>query len=139
VAILIFLKDCSVLQIVLFNLQQLIFTAYLISYRSLEDPKQCKLEIFNECMVTLAAQTLFAFTDFQGSGLDSEGKYLFGWYLTSIMLITVFINTLLSLLDTLATIYTALHRHFCPVTRKLPNADHSTSVAKKHIFFNDLT
>ena len=52
---LIFMKDCTVLQVVLFNLQQLISAAYLISYKSLEDPKQCKLEIFNECMVTLAA------------------------------------------------------------------------------------
>jgi hypothetical protein len=130
---LIFMKDCTVLQVVLFNLQQLISAAYLISYKSLEDPKQCKLEIFNECMVTLAAKTLFAFTDFQGCGLDSEGKYLFGWYLTSIMLFTVFTNTLISLLDTLANLYRALNHLFCSVTQKPHNADNSTTVAKKYV------
>ena len=80
-------------------------------------------------MVTLAAQTLFAFTDFQGSGFDPEGKYLFGWYLTSIMLLTVVTNTVLSLLDTLTTTYRILRRRLCPVSRKLHNADQSTTVA----------
>ena len=126
VAMLIFLKDHTLLQIVLFNFHQLLFTAYLISFRPLEDPKQCNLEIFNECMVTLAAQTLFAFTDFQGSGFDPEGKYFFGWYLTSIMLFTVITNTLLSLLDTLTTAYRLLRRRLCPPSRYPPNGDHST-------------
>jgi hypothetical protein len=126
---LIFLKEYTLLQIVLFNFHQLLFTAYLISYRPLEDPKQCKLEIFNECMVTLAAQTLFAFTDFQGSGIDPEGKYLFGWYLTSIMLFTVLTNTLISLLETLTTVYRTLRRRFCPASRRPYNADQSTTVA----------
>ena len=129
VAMLIFLKEYTLLQIVLFNFHQLLFTAYLISYRPLEDPKQCKLEIFNECMVTLAAQTLFAFTDFQGSGIDPEGKYLFGWYLTSIMLFTVLTNTLISLLETLTTVYRTLRRRFCPASRRSYNADQSTTVA----------
>lgn len=80
-------------------------------------------------MVTLAAQTLFAFTDFQGSGFDPEGKYLFGWYLTSIMLLTVVTNTVLSLLDTLTTAYRILRRRLCPVSRKPHNADQSTTVA----------
>jgi hypothetical protein len=84
-------------------------------------------------MVTLAAQTLFAFTDFQGSGFDSEGKYLFGWYLTSIMLFTVFTNTLISLLDTLTTLRRALNRVFCSDRRKAPKPDPSTSVAKKYV------
>ena len=80
-------------------------------------------------MVTLAAQTLFAFTDFQGSGFDPEGKYLFGWYLTSIMLFTVLANTILSLLDTLTTVYRTLRRRFCPIFKRPQNADESTTVA----------
>ena len=86
--------------------QALAFSAYLIYYRPLEDPKQMKIEIFNECMVVLASQTLFAFTDFQSAGFDPYGKYLFGWYLTGIILITVLVNTLISLWASMVDAFT---------------------------------
>jgi len=36
----------------------------MLYYRPIEDQKQLRIEIFNEFMLVLAAQTLFAFTDF---------------------------------------------------------------------------
>jgi hypothetical protein len=86
--------------------QALAFCAYLIYYRPLEDQKQMRIEIFNECMVVLASQTLFVFTDFQSAGFDPKGKYLFGWYFSGIILVTVLVNTLISLGGSLVDTFT---------------------------------
>jgi hypothetical protein len=94
---LVLLGKYPTAQIIVYMGQALAFCAYLIYYRPLEDQKQMRLEIFNECMVVLASQTLFVFTDFQSAGFEPQGKYLFGWYFTGIILVTVLVNTLISL------------------------------------------
>ena len=86
--------------------QALAFCAYLIYYRPLEDQKQMRIEIFNECMVVLASQTLFVFTDFQSANYDPQAKYLFGWYFSGIILVTVLVNTLISLWGSLVDPFT---------------------------------
>jgi hypothetical protein len=97
IAMLVLLGKYPTAQIIVYMGQALAFCAYLIYYRPLEDQKQMRIEIFNESMVVLASQTLFVFTDFQSSGFDPQGKYLFGWYFTGIILVTVLVNTLISL------------------------------------------
>lgn len=64
VSMLLILKDYPLAQILIYMGQSIIFTAYILLYRPLEDKKQMKIEIFNECMMVFASQTLFAFTDF---------------------------------------------------------------------------
>ena len=64
VSMLLILKDYPLAQILIYMAQSIIFTAYILLYRPLEDKKQMKIEIFNECMMVFASQTLFAFTDF---------------------------------------------------------------------------
>jgi hypothetical protein len=105
VAMLMLLGEYPLAQIVIYMFQSIAFTAYLAYYRPLEDRKQLKIEIFNECMTGLAAQTLFAFTDFQSDGFDPVAKYNFGWYLTGLILVTILVNTLLSLWDSLLDAY----------------------------------
>lgn len=104
VALVIFLKDYTLLQIFLFNLHQLAFLSYLYTYRPLEDPKQMKMELFNETMLLLASQTLFVFTDYLSAGFDPHAKYIFGWYLAGLMIVTVLTNTAVSLFDTLRSL-----------------------------------
>jgi hypothetical protein len=70
-----------------------------------------KIEMFNEVMILFAAQTLFAFTDFESFGFDPEGKYMFGWYLSAIMLFTVLVNTLISLWDTLIELISLIKKY----------------------------
>lgn len=78
----------------------MVFTMYLYFCRPLEDPKQMKIELFNESMILFASQTLFAFTDFAGGDSFSlEAKYQFGWYLCGLMLFTVGINILIALIE----------------------------------------
>ncbi len=66
VAILLYLKNEGLAQIIAYMLQAYVFTMYLYFYRPLENPKQMKIELFNESMILFASQTLFAFTDFSG-------------------------------------------------------------------------
>lgn len=55
------------------------------------------MEMFNEIMMLLTAQTLYVFTDFYIPSLEPQKvKYNFGWYLTGIILFTIGVNTLVS-------------------------------------------
>lgn len=55
------------------------------------------LEIFNELMLLLCANTLFVFTEYCDEGILE--KYNFGWGLAAIMLFTVGVNTLIAAID----------------------------------------
>lgn len=75
--------------------------------------------MFNEIMILLAAQTLFVFTDFESFGFDPSAKYDFGWYLSGIMLITVSVNLIISLYDTLIDLYLTLKRFAFKLLKRL--------------------
>ena len=55
VGMLVLLGKYPTAQIIVYMGQALAFCAYLIYYRPLEDLKQMRIEIFNECMVVLAS------------------------------------------------------------------------------------
>ena len=72
-----------------------------------------KMELFNEFMLLLSSQTLFVFTDYLSAGFDPYAKYIFGWYLSGLMIFTVVTNTVLSLIDTLKSLISQIRRRFC--------------------------
>jgi hypothetical protein len=57
-------------------MQSLIFTAYIIIYKPLEDKRQMSMEIFNESMLLMSSYIMFAFTDFVD---DAKMRSNLGW------------------------------------------------------------
>jgi hypothetical protein len=61
-ALLVFLKDWPLLQILGFYIQSVVFLLYVMILKPMENPKQRNLEVGNEIAILMAALTLPAFT-----------------------------------------------------------------------------
>ena len=68
-ALLVFLKQWPLLQILAFYIQSIVFLLYVFICKPMQDRKQWKMEVGNEIAILMAAFTLPAFT----SQVDSEG------------------------------------------------------------------
>ena len=55
VGVLLCLKEDGLTQIICYMAQSYIYTLYLFYWKPLEDPKQMKIELFNESMILFAS------------------------------------------------------------------------------------
>ncbi len=56
---------------------------------ALENKLDNRLDLFNECCISIITQHMLYFTDFIK---DDQVKYLFGWSMVLVLLIMVFVN-----------------------------------------------
>jgi hypothetical protein len=114
-ALLVFLKNWPLLQILAFYIQSFVFLLYVAISKPMEDRKQWMIEVINEIAIFMAALTLPAFT----AHVDNEGQYFFGWYLSGILIIAVGINTLYNLVLQLIEIKEIMKKMINFIKKKL--------------------